>query len=1255
MSQTTSADSDPGVTPYSGTGITVETKLMHQYRLASPVHPERQGAAVCNKAGQVELFTAGSDGTVWNFYPDPTSDTGYRQVPTGLTGRVVAAGADKDGNIVVFTGSKGAVDYVSKKPGDTIWSNVNSATLPVQRREFPPVYKVLEIHVRTFDGDLYVAVIGSQTSGSQPTYVALSNWTATPGFFQGRGAGPQPTAYLQLRSSFWNRVPMRDADGLTIGFTQFERRMGNNVPASLSTQNSDFSRILEIISDDSGKCPNVIGMTADTESLTESGDMGFHRPPMFMLFQTQPAKARVATFDPLTYDWIYRGTEKRTYSIRWITDELNLTKLYAVHGHSYVVHGHLEHSKDATHLLCISDDKNLYHLVPDADSPTGYSSLGLPIQKGVEWIAVARNNAGNIEIYCAQGGANAPLLHMTLDQDTGDWEVEPFEVQSSGADTLEEFISYSSDIAFRDAAGMPLANAAVTVNASDRAMITVNNATFAVDAATSHSVTTDATGKLTITQETGGLSVPDLWLFTDKLIPRDHVFVLKQYANGRDDPGLPANMRSVETRLRDVTSDDLEKAKDAKGNFLMKDSVRNSKDHESTKAVAKAFKDCMQLPNREPPSSPAALHPLISRKGCWTGLHVEPLAIAAERSRVHPHPDLPSWSLTFGEDGVRHQRLTSQEAQRMMAEVRANAQPAADADGNSWWSSIGDFLEALVGKFVDAALNFAKLIVDGTKAVFKFVMNSVEYVFDAVVNVVQDAFDMLELILAAVYDTVVDFFERTFEWIGFLFDWPDILRTSDALYYTIDEMFTVFKKAAPAVKMRADARFATAHADIKAKFDDLIGRTSNTTTLKSTENENDRHDPSLAYSLGNNVVGNAYINNCQSAQAPPSMRATVDTDGLEALLGQFAASTEQKPAFKNFEAAATPDKFFGEALKTLYQLLEELILAVVDGTQAIVDKLLDTVTKVIETLQQSLKAELYIPLVSELFKAKIGRPLNGLNLIALVAAIPTTILYKAIYNVAPYPDQASVDAFKHDFTADWMLQASGLGPKLTDRVLGEVSLHDKRKLQLSCGVMTAVFGSLTSTLDLIAGADNLYGTTTSESPWYTFFSSLAFALELGVWGCSCPYIYQTSPHPWASGVWVYNLGGIGLDAYFLVTNGAFPENVTKDGTILGITAAFIYGLVDMLLNLTKVLNKAGGVGDILPTFAEMSKFLLLTDIVRAKPYGFLAPLVVAGLDTSMYGISAALTVINIRAVKLAEVSPLATLGGSGLASAGVAL
>ena len=47
MSQTTSAYADPKPKPFDGSGVTVETKLMKQFRLAWPVHGGNPG---CGRA-----------------------------------------------------------------------------------------------------------------------------------------------------------------------------------------------------------------------------------------------------------------------------------------------------------------------------------------------------------------------------------------------------------------------------------------------------------------------------------------------------------------------------------------------------------------------------------------------------------------------------------------------------------------------------------------------------------------------------------------------------------------------------------------------------------------------------------------------------------------------------------------------------------------------------------------------------------------------------------------------------------------------------------------------------------------------------------------------------------------------------------------------------------------------------------------------------------------------------------------------------
>src|ERR1700684_1176963 len=64
--------------------LDVETRFMQSYRVDSPVSAGAVVQAVRNGSGDVELFTLGTDGTIWNFYPDPTSQSSYTAVSTGV-------------------------------------------------------------------------------------------------------------------------------------------------------------------------------------------------------------------------------------------------------------------------------------------------------------------------------------------------------------------------------------------------------------------------------------------------------------------------------------------------------------------------------------------------------------------------------------------------------------------------------------------------------------------------------------------------------------------------------------------------------------------------------------------------------------------------------------------------------------------------------------------------------------------------------------------------------------------------------------------------------------------------------------------------------------------------------------------------------------------------------------------------------------------------------------------------------------------
>lgn len=1203
MSTSSNTHELPSLSPYTGPGITLETKLMHQYRLASPVDTGIEGVAVRNADGQVELFTVGTDGTVWNFSPAEGSDTGYLAVKTGLHARKatmggrIAAGLDHDGSIVAFVRGPyqgGQVSYATKSNG--VWLSAALANLPDEYTGsgMSTLGTIYDIRARNIDGQLYVALVG-RIMGGGPTYLAVTNWSSTPGVFKSftQQDAPNPPvsqwpSEMSVGTGFWTHTESSPTPAFSIfAPTAFGNRFQGFVTLDVNC------KLTEYISS-AGGLPNIVSAAVDIESPVDSvGRNKIYAIASGCLYQFTHGKVIKDPLRYISYDW-----PALSYA------PPKLRKVHAVHDH-----------KGDTHLFCISEDNCLYHLTPDLRAPAGFRPLGLPIKKGVQWIALARNDDGDIELFFLQTSASASLVHMTLDQDSGDWEEQPIEIEApiEADNKLEEFISYSTDIALTDSCGAPLANAAVTIRASDRTSVTVNNATFAVDATGCASVTADEVGKLTITHQTSGLSVPDLWLNIAPLMPDYQVLVLQQYANGRDDKELPDNMKSIQARLTNVRSDELANAKDAKGNYLLSKNYRSNE--KFTKTLATACHQCMRLAGSN--TVAAALHPMISRKGTWTGLHVESMAAAHARSRVLPSGDLPSWSLSFEGGEPDYQTLTPEQAEEAVAAMRAHAGLYTDAGGRSMWSTIGDFFESIL----DGIVTITKLVVNGVKATFTFVIGTVTYMFDAVVKFVQDSFDMLESILATVYDSVTDFFKRTFEWIGFLLNWDDIKRTQEALSHVFEEMLGFMKKAGPSMKVKVDGAFAEVQGKIASAFDELIAKTSGK-SFGGLVKDNERHDPVAAHALGNNVAGNAFAGNWKSAKVPASpVFNTAGSNDLLRAIEQYSEEKEKEPAWKNtsdyLARTASPDQFFTEALTGFFELLKKLSLAVVAGAQTIIDKLLDELAGMVDALHAMLVKEVQIPLLSELFKSKVGKPLSAMNLMALIAAIPTTVLYKAIKGAAPFPDDASVTAFKSTFTAQWMLNAAGLESGHPNGLAVAMSAKDRLRMQLACGVMTFLYGNGTAALNWIS-AQNTILHIPDNSRAFQFCSGVAFAFELAIQSCSFPLCLEENPSRGSYGLWGYQCVGVVLDGVFILKDGVLPQNVA-DGFYPAAMAG-LFGLGDLSGYAIKGVKDWGDAAGVLVSLAECLNWLLLNKILRG-PWGQGAAAVAAVGTSVLYTVA----------------------------------
>jgi hypothetical protein len=166
----------------SGLQLVTETKFMQQYRTASAAHGGGSVIAVKNAAGQIEIFTTGTDGSVWNFYPDPASSTGFRSIRTGLTvstGKPIAAGLNAMGFLVVFAVKGLTLNYAIESPqaGPARWGSVQEARL-TPPSDATTIDRVLCYNIGRA---LYVGVLFQTVYGNArywPLYCAI--WGAVP-------------------------------------------------------------------------------------------------------------------------------------------------------------------------------------------------------------------------------------------------------------------------------------------------------------------------------------------------------------------------------------------------------------------------------------------------------------------------------------------------------------------------------------------------------------------------------------------------------------------------------------------------------------------------------------------------------------------------------------------------------------------------------------------------------------------------------------------------------------------------------------------------------------------------------------------------------------------------------------------------------------------------------------------------------------------------------------------------------------------
>ena len=1115
--------------------------------------------AVCNSGGQIELFTIGSDGNIHTFFPDSSSETGYNEttITTGLQATALAAGIDSQGKVIVFAASlPGPVLYYTVETNDPSarWSvptKVLGIPIPVG------TIKIMSMVIQNIAGIPYMAVTTEKSANEY--HVSVTSWESEPMTFTllADNFASDPHCFFQGNAQQNVTLAAFVAPKLL-----FYPATGGAASSAALTSNLNPISVATVLDASNNNRTFAVLDDGDTYQLVRGPDQD--GTPQY-------------SWQPLA-NWQETDQKIPFQQVVVEADSTGTPQVFSVSAPMTIS------ESDPNHYNVLS------HWIIDTDSTTGYATPPTPLHKsiGLQLGGVA-NDHGTVELFAVE--ASNLVTHLFQEQQSDDWAVE---VVETGTGPIEEYASYATDVTVYDSVGALAVNVSVSVWASEMTRITANGATFFIDAQRQAHIATNNAGMVSIAQETNSLAIPSLQINVPSLMPSEPSIAIQPSAD-------------VQNQLAKVTSEDLQNATLEDGSYMLADEYRND---DTTIGLAEAIDQCMGMVGT--PALAATTHSTLSRRGPRNGVWYRASGSASDLRRIGSSHVERHWQLSFEGPKVTYQALTPHEAAKLRAEQQASFPSLA---GSLWnfFSDIGDLVRGVVDGIVDVV----KVVVDGIKATINLIIDGFNYVFDTVIEFVEQAFDMVELLLAQ----VKVFFEMIFEWLAWLFAAKYILRNKDALAYTINEFFTFLQGAAAGIQTMVDSGFTSLEDQIASIFDQAVNSIAGTSTVGGYEQSTFQSDPDQSTASSNNFVYNEFINNAAQATGPSLMQALQANDPSSQFadqLTEFANMLQGTDAFAQAltyfqKMGSAPDQIFNLLLAGMLRLVQGLVEAGVSSIQALADSLLQLTQTIIGGVQSILNEPWNIPFVSQFYSFITGgSTLTTLDLVALIAAVPSTILYKLSYKSYPFPDDGSVNAFKASFNAQTMLQASGLAQPssrlASDPPAIPLSTSAIQFLAVSYSLSMFFGGLVTALSDALPMA-------APKTLTYTGYLLTAAALACRFpWFSTAEQFNCDTKQGRFNWLWVGGCLGVALAGFFVYKVSGIT--ISSDTTVIAMT---IYGGLSLQLAIWASQLEDDAMRSswmIIPAIPMVSKMLRHSLIFG--PSGGVSLLVLAGIDISCF-------------------------------------
>jgi outer membrane protein assembly factor BamB len=336
--------------------------------------------------------------------------------------------------------------------------------------------------------------------------------------------------------------------------------------------------------------------------------------------------------------------------------------------------------------------------------------------------------------------------------------------------------------------------------------------------------------------------------------------------------------------------------------------------------------------------------------------------------------------------------------------------------------------------------DFITNIVNGIEGVGSIVWHFAEGVAGVIVNGLKNAYQFVVetieqamQVATAIWKQVASDINSVVQWLSYLFNWTDIVNThtliKTQILTTISNYQTWIDNELKEATNDVDAFFTARENDALTIFDAIIAQLGSTQTIQGVRKLGG--DPNAAFSSqGQDVTTQANWlprkvseNVTAAALANPALFSiTGDSTALTAIENFFTSVGKQissdqalqslpadaAKAVKDFSKFFTGEKgFAGQTLADVLAVVRDLVAGLIYLGKVVADAFLTLLQTVIDGIVDFLTGTIQIPFVSDFYTAITNDQLSVISLFSLIAAVPTTIVYKLITGSAPSDSPAA--------------------------------------------------------------------------------------------------------------------------------------------------------------------------------------------------------------------------------------------------------